>query len=55
LADANGILVSIAQTSEAVLSLVTKSRSIRPLKQAASVVLPLRMKPNVRQIEVLLL
>ena len=35
-----------AQTSEAVLSRVTTSRSIRPSKRAPSVTLPLRMKPT---------
>jgi hypothetical protein len=44
-----------AQTSDAVLSFVTTSRSIRPSKRAASVTLFLRMKPNARQIEMLLL
>ncbi|WP_343527277.1 hypothetical protein [Sphingomonas sp.] len=34
-----------AQTSEAVLSRVTASRSIRPLKRAPLVTLTLRMKP----------
>ena len=34
-----------AQTSDAVLSLVTTSRSMRPSKRAPSVTLPRRMKP----------
>jgi hypothetical protein len=44
----------VAQTSEAVLSLVTASRNMRPSKRAASVTLPLRMKRQVRQIDTLL-
>jgi len=41
----------IGQTSEAVLSSLITSRSIGPSWRAPSVTLPLRMKPNDRQIE----
>ncbi|MBV9841411.1 MAG: transposase [Sphingomonadaceae bacterium] len=50
-----GTLSGSAQTSEAVLSLVTTSRSMRPSKRAASVTFPRRMKPKRRQIAMLLL